>query len=140
MRHQPKASVSWSTSREIRRTVCEWNASPLHVSHTEEQARAIAERERFELGKALGHFRANSKALAENHAEGIAKVLFRKDTGELLGMHIIGMHAADLIHEAANAMQTGIPVHKLAFAVHTHPTLSEICDEAFKAAAGMAAH
>jgi len=110
------------------------------VGFTEEQARAIAERERFELGKALGHFRANSKALAENHAEGIAKVLFRKDTGELLGMHIIGMHAADLIHEAANAMQTGVPVHKLAFAVHTHPTLSEICDEAFKAAAGMAAH
>jgi dihydrolipoamide dehydrogenase len=110
------------------------------VGLTEQQARARAEQEHFELGKAVGHFRANSKALAENHAEGIAKVLFRKDTGELLGMHIIGMHAADLIHEAANAMNAGIPVHKLAFSVHTHPTLSEICDEAFKAAAGMAAH
>ncbi|KAF6004879.1 Dihydrolipoyl dehydrogenase 2, chloroplastic [Cyanidiococcus yangmingshanensis] len=110
------------------------------VGLTEQQARDKAEREQFELGRAVGHFRANSKALAENHAEGIAKVLFRKDTGELLGMHIIGMHAADLIHEAANAMNAGVPIHKLAFSVHTHPTLSEICDEAFKAAAGMAAH
>ncbi|KAK4536935.1 hypothetical protein CDCA_CDCA10G2960 [Cyanidium caldarium] len=110
------------------------------VGDTEQQAQERAKADGFELGKAVGHFRANSKALAENEAEGIAKVLYRKDSGQLLGVHIVGLHAADLIHEAANAMSAGIPVHQLAFAVHTHPTLSEVMDEAFKAAAGMAAH
>lgn len=37
----------------------------------------------------------------------MAKMLYRKDTGEILGVHIIGLHAADLIHEASNAIATG---------------------------------
>jgi dihydrolipoamide dehydrogenase len=44
------------------------------------------------------------------------------------------MHASDLIQEAANAIASGQPVQNLAFNVHTHPTLSEVLDEAFKRA------
>jgi dihydrolipoamide dehydrogenase len=47
------------------------------------------------------------QALAEKEGEGIAKMIYRKDTGEILGVHIIGLHAADLIHEASNAVATG---------------------------------
>lgn len=47
------------------------------------------------------------QALAEKEGDGIAKMLYRKDTGEILGVHIIGLHAADLIHEASNAIATG---------------------------------
>lgn len=110
------------------------------VGLNERQAKERAEADGFALGKSMGHFRANSKALAEGESDGIAKVLFNKDTGEILGVHVIGLHAADLIQEASNAMAAGTPVHKLALSVHTHPTLSEVMDEAFKGAAGMAAH
>jgi pyruvate/2-oxoglutarate dehydrogenase complex dihydrolipoamide dehydrogenase (E3) component len=47
-----------------------------------------------------------TQALAEKEGEGMAKMLYRKDTGEILGVHIIGLHAADLIHEASNAIAT----------------------------------
>ena len=50
----------------------------------------------------------------------------RKDTGEILGVHIFGLHAADLIHEASNAVATGQSVADIKFNVHAHPTLSEV--------------
>lgn len=46
------------------------------------------------------------QALAEKESEGMAKLIYRNDTGEILGVHIIGLHAADLIHEASNAVAT----------------------------------
>ena len=46
------------------------------------------------------------QALAEKEGEGMAKMIYRKDTGEILGVHIFGLHAADLIHEASNAVAT----------------------------------
>ena len=110
------------------------------VGLSEEQAKAKAAAEKFTLGKATGHFRANSKALAENEGDGIAKVLFNKETEEILGVHIIGIHAADLIQECANAVATGTTVREMAMITHTHPTLSEVLDAAFKEAVGMSSH
>lgn len=110
------------------------------VGLTEPAAKEAAKEGGFELGKSIGHFRANSKALAEGEGDGIAKVLFNKDNGKILGVHIIGIHAADLIQECSNAMARGTTVDELAFCVHTHPTLSEVIDEAMKGAVGMAAH
>lgn len=110
------------------------------VGLSEPQAQDLAKQEGFTLGKSTGHFRANSKALAENEGDGIAKVLYRKDTGEVLGVHIIGLHAADLIQECANAMMAGTTVQQLAMMTHTHPTLSEVLDAAFKGAVGMSSH
>lgn len=46
------------------------------------------------------------QALAEKEGEGMAKMIYRKDSGEILGVHILGLHAADLIHEASNAVAT----------------------------------
>ena len=48
----------------------------------------------------------HAQALAEKEGEGMAKMIYRKDTGEILGVHIFGLHAADLIHEASNAVAT----------------------------------
>lgn len=87
------------------------------VGLSEPQAQDLAKKDGFALGKSTGHFRANSKALAENEGDGIAKVLYRKDTGEVLGVHIIGLHAADLIQECANAMMAGTTVQQLAMMV-----------------------
>ena len=57
------------------------------------------------------------QALAEKEGDGMAKMIFRKDTGEILGVHIIGLHAADLIHEASNAIATNQRVQARALRV-----------------------
>ncbi len=104
------------------------------VGLTEPAAKAKAEAEGYAIDTVRTYFKGNSKALAEGESDGLAKVIYRKDTGEILGAHIIGLHAADLIQEAANAIASGQTVADLSFYVHTHPTLSEVLDEAFKRA------
>lgn len=104
------------------------------VGLTEPQARTKAAEEGFEVSVAKTSFKANTKALAENESEGIAKLIYRPDTGEVLGVHIFGLHAADLIHEASNAIAMGTSINDIKFAVHAHPTLSEVLDELFKSA------
>ena len=106
------------------------------VGATEEVARAEAEKKGYadKVAVVKTSFKANSKALAEKEGEGLAKMIYRKDTGEILGVHIIGLHAADLIHEASNAVATGQRVQDIKFNVHAHPTLSEVLDELFKGA------
>lgn len=104
------------------------------VGLTEPQARKKAEEGGFDVSIAKTSFKANTKALAENEGEGIAKLIYRPDTGEILGVHIFGLHAADLIHEASNAIAMGTSIKDIKFAVHAHPTLSEVLDELFKSA------
>ncbi|MGK7933941.1 MAG: dihydrolipoyl dehydrogenase [Microcystaceae cyanobacterium] len=105
-----------------------------YVGLTEPQAKELGETEGFTVKSVKTYFKGNSKALAEKETDGIAKVVYRTDTGELLGVHILGIHASDLIQEAANAIAQRLPVQKLAFNIHTHPTLSEVLDEAYKRA------
>lgn len=105
------------------------------VGLTEPQAQELGAAEGFEVAAVRTYFKGNSKALAEAETEGMAKVIYRKDNGEILGVHIIGIHASDLIQEAANAIALRQSVNTLAFTVHTHPTLSEVLDEAYKRAA-----
>ncbi|OVA02548.1 Pyridine nucleotide-disulfide oxidoreductase [Macleaya cordata] len=104
------------------------------VGLTEPQAREKAQKEGFEISIAKTSFKANTKALAENEGEGLAKLIYRPDNGEILGVHIFGLHAADLIHEASNAIALGTPIQDIKYAVHAHPTLSEVLDELFKSA------
>jgi dihydrolipoamide dehydrogenase len=106
-----------------------------YVGLSEPAAEELGQNEGFEVAKVKTYFKGNSKALAEGETEGMAKIIYRQDTGELLGVHIIGIHASDLIQEAANAIASRKSVHELAFNVHTHPTLSEVLDEAYKRAA-----
>ena len=106
-----------------------------YVGMTQEQAKEKAKTEGFEVGVSKSYFKGNSKALAEGEADGIAKVVYRKDTGEVLGVHIFGLHAADIIHEASAAIANRQSVNTLAHLVHAHPTLSEVLDEAYKRAA-----
>lgn len=106
------------------------------VGLTEPAAQELAKTEGFTVQSVRSYFKGNSKAIAEGETDGVAKVIYRQDTGEVLGVHIIGLHASDLIQEAANAIAEHRTVHELAFFVHTHPTLSEVLDEAYKRAVG----
>jgi dihydrolipoamide dehydrogenase len=105
------------------------------VGLSEADAKALAAQEGFELGAVRSYFKANSKALAELDSDGLMKLLFNKATGEVLGAHIYGLHAADLIQEIANAVARRQSVQQLATEVHTHPTLSEVVEVAYKQAA-----
>lgn len=105
------------------------------VGLSEVEAKALAVEAGFELGTVRSYFKANSKALAELESDGIMKLLFNKNTGEVLGAHIYGLHAADLIQEVANAVARRLSVKQLANEVHTHPTLSEVVEVAYKQAA-----
>ena len=105
------------------------------VGMSEVDAKKLAAEEGFELGSVRSYFKANSKALAELESDGLLKLLYRKDSGEVLGAHIYGLHAADLIQEIANAVARRQRVSQLANEVHTHPTLSEVVEVAYRQAA-----
>jgi dihydrolipoamide dehydrogenase len=105
-----------------------------YVGLSEPAAQELGKTEGFEVATVRTYFKGNSKAIAEGETDGVAKVIYRKDNGELLGVHIFGLHASDLIQEAANAIAQRDTVNNLAFRVHTHPTLSEVLDEAYKRA------
>lgn len=103
-----------------------------YVGMTEPQAKELGAAQGFEVASVRTYFKGNSKAIASGETDGIAKVIYRLDTGELLGVHILGAHASDLIHEAASAIADRQSVNRLGHLVHAHPTLSEVLDDAYK--------
>lgn len=90
----------------------------------------------------IGRFRyaALGKAHAVGDTAGLFKIISDSRNGTILGVHIIGAHAADLIHEAALAMQVGATVAQVAEMIHAHPTLSEGLMEAAEDVTGSAIH
>lgn len=84
----------------------------------------------FDVHKAF--YRANGKALSMSADDGIVKIL-TGDKGRILGAHILGAHASDLIHEVTVAMRLGGTIDDLAQTVHAHPTLSELVMQAAEA-------
>ncbi len=78
---------------------------------------------------------ANGKALAEGDAKGFVKILSVPPYDEVVGMHIAGSKATDLIAEGVLALQLEATVHDLAAAMHAHPTPAEIIMEAAQLAA-----
>ncbi|MBD3427295.1 MAG: dihydrolipoyl dehydrogenase [Candidatus Omnitrophica bacterium] len=85
-------------------------------------------------------FKANGKAVINSQTEGFIKILADNSTHKILGVHIIGEDAADLIHEFVVAKKAGVSVDELAEAVHAHPTLSEAVPEACRSVFGRAIH
>jgi dihydrolipoamide dehydrogenase len=70
-------------------------------------------------------FRALGKAHAMGEISGLFKIISEEGTDKILGAHIIGPHASDLIHEIAVAMEKGLTVKDIAHTIHAHPTLAE---------------
>jgi dihydrolipoamide dehydrogenase len=85
-------------------------------------------------------FTANGKAVALGEAEGFLKVVADKASGELLGVHIVGPEATELIHEFAVGRTLEATLEELMHTIHAHPTLSEAALEATLAAMGQAIH
>jgi dihydrolipoamide dehydrogenase len=85
-------------------------------------------------------FTANGKAVALGETEGFVKVIADKKTGEILGVHIIGPEATEIIHEFAVGRTLEATVDEIMHTIHAHPTLSEAALEATLAALGQAIH
>jgi dihydrolipoamide dehydrogenase len=85
-------------------------------------------------------FTASGKAVALGDTEGFVKVVADKSTGELLGVHIVGPEATELIHEFAVGRTLEATLEEMVHTIHAHPTLSEAALEATLAALGHPIH
>ena len=106
------------------------------VGRTEEELKAAGVA--YNVGKFP--FTANGRARAMRHMEGFVKVLADATTDRVLGVHIIGAGAGDMIHEAAVLMEFGGSSEDLARTCHAHPTMSEAVKEAALAVEKRAIH
>ena len=85
-------------------------------------------------------YAASGMALGMGEADGFVKTVTDADSGDILGVHIVGVHASTLIHEAAVAIRLGASAMDIAHTVHAHPTLSEMVMESAEAAYDRAVH
>ncbi len=102
------------------------------------EAQAIEEG--FDVEAFSVNFRTLGKAQAIDEISGMAKMIVDKGSGRILGVHLIGAHATDLIAEATLAIQKGLTAEEIAHTIHAHPTLAEIMGEVSLAAIGTPIH
>ena len=114
------------------------------VGLTEQQARdrCVAAGKDPQQSVKVGRFRYGGlgKAQATGDIQGLLKVVADAESDRILGVHILGAHAADLVHEAALAMHLGATVSRVAEMIHAHPTLAEGLMEAMEDVHGHAIH
>ena len=106
------------------------------VGKTEEELKAAG----IEYNSGKFPFSANGRARAMLHTEGFVKFLADKHTDRVLGVHIVGFGAGEMIHEAAVLMEFGGSSEDLARTCHAHPTMSEAIREAAMATHGKPIH
>lgn len=106
------------------------------VGKTEEELKSTG----IQYRKGMFPYMANGRARAIGHTEGKVKILADAQTDRILGVHIIGSRAGDLIAEAVVAMAFGASSEDIAMTSHAHPTLAEIIKEAALALDGRALH
>ena len=114
------------------------------VGLTEQQARdrCVAAGKDPQQSVKVGRFRYGGlgKAQATGDIQGLLKVVADAESDRILGVHILGAHAADLVHEAALAMHLDATVSRVAEMIHAHPTLAEGLMEAMEDVHGHAIH
>jgi len=106
------------------------------VGLTEEEAR----KENHNIKVSKFPFIANGKALSMGETEGMVKIIADADTSELLGFHILGAHASDLIAEGTLALSMEATAFEIVNTIHAHPTLSEAIAEAAEGITGKPIH
>jgi len=122
-----------------------WRAVPAATFTSPEIASVgLTEREAKAEGRTLRigrfPFRAHGRNIADGETTGFAKLIGDADTGQILGAHLIGAKASELIHECALAIGADLDLRDLAQAIHAHPTVSEVIGEAAEDAEGLAIH
>jgi len=106
------------------------------VGQTEQALKAIGEN--YKVG--VFPFKASARALASGKTEGLVKIITHADSDVILGVHIIGDQASELIAEAVLAMEFSASAEDLARTIHAHPSISEALHEAALALDNRALH
>ncbi|PBB05189.1 MULTISPECIES: dihydrolipoyl dehydrogenase [Salimicrobium] len=106
------------------------------VGYTKE----TAEEAGYEVKESKFPFQANGRALSLNSTEGFLKLITRKDDGLIIGGHVSGANASDMIAEIGLAIETGMTAEDLSLTIHAHPTLGEVSMEAAEVAMGRPIH
>ena len=106
------------------------------MGRTEAQAREAG----VDVKTGRFNFAASGRAATMNEMEGMVKIVGDAATDEVLGVHIMGPEAGELIASAAVAMTMEATVEEIAHTIHTHPTLSEAVMEAAEDYFGMGVH
>ncbi|HEX6617422.1 MAG TPA: dihydrolipoyl dehydrogenase [Gemmatimonadales bacterium] len=106
------------------------------IGLTEEQAKE--QKLDFQVGRFP--FSANGRARSTGETDGFVKIIRDRKYGEILGAHIVGSHASELIHELAVARENEYTVEEVDLAIHAHPTLSEAVAEAALDSMGRVLH
>ncbi|HTM57153.1 MAG TPA: dihydrolipoyl dehydrogenase [Candidatus Udaeobacter sp.] len=106
------------------------------VGLTEREARA--EGRKLKIGRFP--FRAHGRNIADGETTGFVKLIGDEETDQVLGAHIFGVRASELIHECSLAIAADLNIRDLAHAIHAHPTLTETLAEAAEDADGVAIH
>jgi dihydrolipoamide dehydrogenase len=99
---------------------------------------AQAKEKGFEVKVGKFPFAGNSKATILDSHDGFVKIVADSKYGEILGVHIIGPNATELVAEAVVAMDLEATVDELLYTIHAHPTLSEAMLDAYGAVEGLA--
>jgi dihydrolipoamide dehydrogenase len=102
------------------------------------EAAAKEKKLKFKVGRFP--YRASGRAVASGDSEGMVKILIGEPHGEILGAHIIGAEATELIGEVGLGMTLEATADEIAGTIHAHPTLTEMIKEATEAAVGHAIH
>lgn len=116
--------------------VCYTHPEIASVGKTEDELRETS----VPYKRGVFHYRANGRARALGEPDGRVKILAHSDTDRVLGVHIIGARAGDMIAEAAVAIAFGASAEDIARASHAHPTLAEVIKEAALAVDGRVIH
>jgi dihydrolipoamide dehydrogenase len=106
------------------------------VGMTEKEAREAGHKVRVGIFPLV----ASGRAMTLGSAEGVVKVIGDEETDLLLGFHMVGPSAGDMVSEAALAMEMGATLEDISLTQHAHPTIAEAFMEAAEAAHGMAIH
>lgn len=133
--HLTGSKPSRAADRDIPRCVYS-RPEAAAIGWTEENAKA----EGYQVRTAKLPLRILGKALVHGESDGFAKVVADAATGDLLGVHLVGVHATELIAEAALAKLVDAIPWEIGRTIHPHPTLSEVMQETMLALEGAAGH
>ncbi|NQU04959.1 MAG: dihydrolipoyl dehydrogenase [Calditrichaeota bacterium] len=104
------------------------------INEEEAKVKGIA----YKTGKF--YFKGNGRALSLGETDGLVKIIADNETDQILGVHILGPRASDMIAEAVTAMRNKMTATDLGTMIHAHPTLSEAVKEAALSVSGMSIH
>src|SRR5690606_37513679 len=115
-------------------TYCQPSIASVGLTEEEAKKRGIA----YKVGKFP--FQANGKAVGAGAAEGFVKVLVGEPHGEIVGAHIVGAEATEMIAEFGLARTNELTTDEILHTVHAHPTNAEVMYEAVAQALGVTVH